>query len=174
MSESESDKKEAFDQIAAFEAAYDYDASYMRDLYERSTSAFSLFNAVRAMTAFRHDLPAEAHYAAAITVMQMEDCSGCLDLNFKLAREAGVSEEIIAALAGDPDKLPSILQDVRLHTKLCLGTGAVDEEVAARIEKEYGSAAFAELAICIVGVRMYPGIKRALLKMQSCNAGEVK
>ncbi len=163
-----------FAQIDAFESAYEYDASYMRELYERSAQAFSLFNAARTMASYYKDLPAEAHYTAAITVMQHEDCSGCLDLNYQLAREAGISEDIISALADSPDQLPPILQDVRLHTQLCLSTGALDPAVVARIEKRYGKAAFAELTICIVGVRMYPGIKRALLKLQSCSIAKPK
>ena len=174
MNSSTFDKQETFAQIHAFEAAYDYDASYMKDLYERSEKAFSLFNAVRVMASYRENLPPEAHFTAAITVMQEEDCAGCLELNYKLAREAGVSEETIAALAEAPDTLPPILRDVRQHSKLCIGTESVDEEVASRIEEHYGKAAFAELAICIVGVRMYPGIKRALLKMQSCAVKESK
>lgn len=162
-------REEVYDQIAAFEDAYEYDASYMRDLYDRSPVAMGLFDALRPMTSYRQDLPPEAHFIAAITVMQHEDCSGCLELNYKLAREAGVSEDVLDAVTHGPEKLPPVLQDVRAHTLACLGTGAVDVSVARRIEKEYGPAAFAELAICIVGVRMYPGIKRALLKMQTCS-----
>ncbi len=163
-------RAEVFRQISAFESAYDYDAGYMRDLFDRSTVASQLFNALRPMASYYQKLPAEVHFTAAITVMQQEDCSGCLELNLKLAREAEVSEDILSSLSHSPETLPPILQDVRKYTRDCLRTGPVDEAVARRIEEHYGKEAFAELATCIVGVRMYPGIKRALLLMQTCTA----
>ncbi|MCA9166575.1 MAG: carboxymuconolactone decarboxylase family protein [Planctomycetales bacterium] len=167
--QSMANKSEAFSQISAFESAYGYDASYMRELYELSPVAFALFRDASKMAGYHQELPAEAHYTATITVMQAEDCRGCLELNYKLAREAGVSAETLASLAGNVDQLPPHLQDVRTHTQLCLGTGAIDTEVAARIKANYGPRAFAELVLCIVGARMYPGIKRALGKLQSCS-----
>ena len=163
------DEHSVYQAIDQFEAAYDYDASYMKDLFQRSPEAFALFGALRPMTSYYKELPPEAHYVAAIAVMQNEDCGSCLELNLKLAREAGVDENILKAVSSAPDSLPAELKDVYNHTLSCLGTGTCDESQAARIEEHFGKAAFGELALCIVGTRMYPGLKRALLKMQSCS-----
>lgn len=165
-------RQDIFAAIEQFESAYDYDASYMRDLYERSPAAFGLFDAARRMAAYFDALPAAAHFVAAITVMQHEDCGPCLRLNEKLAVEAGVRREVLDALAAEPAALPAELQDVRSYTTGVL-SGQVDEAVAARIESQWGPAALAELAIGIVGARMYPTIKRALLKAGVCELPRV-
>ncbi|GAB5517485.1 carboxymuconolactone decarboxylase family protein [Rhodopirellula baltica] len=156
-------------EIEAFESAYGYNADYMKDLFARSPESFRRFRAARPMTMHYDQLTAEAYFTAAITVMQQEDCSGCLELNVKMAKEAGVSEQLIEQMVKSPECLPAELKDVRDHALNCLGAGAIDEEVALRIERHFGEAAFGELAIAIVGVRIYPGLKRALMKMQSCH-----
>ncbi|MEO9595596.1 hypothetical protein [Rhodopirellula bahusiensis] len=162
------DSSEVLAEIEAFESAYGYNADYMKELFERSPESFRRFAAARPMTMHYDQLTADAYFTAAITVMQVEDCRGCLELNVKMAREAGVFDELIQQIIESSDKLPTELKDVREHTLNCLRGGAVDEEVASRIQQHFGHAAFGELAIAIVGVRIYPGLKRALLKMQSC------
>tara|TARA_R110002072_G_scaffold12630_6_gene54235 strand:+ start:31425 stop:32048 length:624 start_codon:yes stop_codon:yes gene_type:complete len=163
------DESQIVAEIEAFESAYGYNADYMKDLFARSPESFRRFVAARPMTMHYEQLTAEAYFTAAITVMQEEDCSGCLELNVKMAKEAGVSELLIEQMVGSPERLPAELKDVREHTLNCLGVGSIDEEVALRIERHFGSSAFGELAIAIVGVRIYPGLKRALMKMQSCH-----
>ncbi|WDQ15097.1 hypothetical protein [Rhodopirellula sp. P2] len=162
------DEKQVLAEINAFESAYGYNADYMKDLFARSPESFRRFVAARPMTMHYDQLPPEAYFTAAIAVMQEEDCRGCLDLNVKMAKEAGVPDGLIEQMVGAPHDLPAELKDVREHTLNCLRGGAIDEQVAHRIERHFGHAAFGELAIAIVGVRIYPGLKRALLKMQSC------
>ena len=170
ITEDVADRKEAvYSMIEQFESTYQYDASYIKELYDRSPEAYSVFEALQPMAAYYRELPPEAHFVVAITVMQYEDCGECLELNFKMARDVGVDESVLTALVNSPESLPPELKDVREHTLLCLGTGSADEAVARRIDEHYGPAAFAELAICIIGTRMYPGLKRTLLKMQACS-----
>lgn len=156
------------DQIRRFEQAYEYDGSYLYDLLDRTPAGFARFHAARPMTSFREHLPAEAHYVAAITVMQHKDCGSCLQLNLKMAREEEVDPELLRTLLESPDKLPAPLQDVRRHAALVIADQEPDGECAARIREHYGEAAFGELALCIAGVQIYPTLKRALLKASAC------
>ena len=156
------------EQIRQFEEAYDYDCSYLHDLLDRTPAGFARFHAARPMTSFREHLPADAHYVAAITLMQQKDCGSCLQLNLKLAREEGVDRELLRAVLESPEKLPAPLQDVRRHAALVIAGEEPDAECAARIRSHFGEAAFGELALCIAGVQIYPTLKRALLMASTC------
>lgn len=168
-----SDDQILHDQISDFEQHYDYDAGWMHDLLNRSAAAFAQFDSARPMTVYHDQLPTEAHYTAAITVMQAEDCGPCLELNLKLALEAGVDRAILQTLLHQPDSLPQPLSDIRRHTLSVLNGDPPDQETATRLEAHYGAAAFAELALCIVGVRIYPTLKRALLHENHCTIGTI-
>jgi hypothetical protein len=100
--------------------------------------------------------------------MQHEDCGSCLQLNLKMAVEQGVARELLQTLLDAPEDLPETLQDVRQHTLSVVQGQVVDAECAERIKTALGRAAFAELALCIAGVRIYPTLKRALLKATTC------
>ena len=162
------------DEIAAFEKAYDYDCSYLYDLLERSPAAYDAFAAARPMTSFHGNLPDDAYYVAAISVMQIEDCGTCLQLNIKMALESGVSRDLLRTLLQTPDELPDPLGDIRRHALAVAGGDPVDSECAKRIEQHYGKPAFAELALCVAGVALYPRLTRALLKESECSIQAVE
>lgn len=155
-------------EIRAFEEKYNYNCGYMYQLLDASPAALKMFAAARPMTSYRDQLPADAHYVAAISVMQVEDCGPCLQLNLKLAAEAGVERALLQTLLEAPDALPEGLQDVRRHALAVARGESADPQCAERIKARYGAAAFAELALCIAGVRMYPALKRALLADTEC------
>lgn len=154
--------------IDAFGAAYHYDASYLAELYQASPSAYQVFAAAQAMSTFRETLPLDAHFVARVVAMQAEDCGPCAQLNLRMAVEARVDRGLLTILLESPEKLPGRLGDVRAHVCAVTSGEAGDPERAARLVREYGDAALAELAVCIAGCRMYPTVKRALLKDGVC------
>lgn len=154
--------------IQAFGAAYHYDASYLAELYDASPGAYRVFAAAQAMSSFRETVPVDAHFVARVVAMQAEDCGPCTQLNLRMAVEAGVDRNLLATLLESPEQLPGPLRDVRAHVRAVTSGEAGDPECAARLVREYGDAALAELAVCIAGCRMYPTVKRALLKDGVC------
>ena len=92
-----------------------------------------------------------------------------MQLNLKMAIESGVSQKILDSLTRSADDLPPELADVRSHARAVAQGFSPDADVAARIEDGYGKAAFAELALCIAGVGIYPRLKRALMKETECS-----
>jgi len=163
-------KQKILDQIQQFDQHYDYDSSYLLELLADADEAFAAFDSGRSMIGYRSKLPADAYYVAAITVMRIEDCGTCLQLNLKMALEAGMESSILRLCVEAPDKLPTHLRDIMLHAQAVSLRESPDPEGAARIKERYGNTAFAELALLIATVRIYPLLKRAMLKATSCSA----
>ena len=93
--------------INRFERAWNYDASYVRDIIDASPRAAWLFSRAASIGQFRRDLPVEAWCAAGITAVRQEDCGPCTQLAITMAEHAGVSPAVLrAVLADDPDAMP--------------------------------------------------------------------
>ncbi|MCG8405954.1 MAG: hypothetical protein MI923_12230 [Phycisphaerales bacterium] len=156
-------------QISEFSDAYDYDASYQTALLDASPGAHAAFAAGMGMIAYRDVLPLDVHYVARITMMQMEDCGACAQLNLRMAVEAGVDREVLECLIDAPDRLPSCLQDVREHVR-DVATGAQRcPDRMRRLRDRYGEAGLSELAVCLTGCRIFPTLKRAMDKTTACS-----
>ncbi|QDU61098.1 Carboxymuconolactone decarboxylase family protein [Planctomycetes bacterium Pan216] len=156
------------DEIHAFQQAYDYDAGYMVELLESSPEAFATFAKAEDAAKYRRELPVEAFHVAGITVMMIEDCGTCLQLNLRMAVQAGVHRETLALLLESPEKLSEPLRDVWEHVSSITRHEPPDPACAQRIKQRYGREAFAELALHAAMVRMYPTLKRGLMMAQSC------
>lgn len=149
--------------IDAFGARYDYDMSYQRALLDAAPDSFEAFSRAQGLPHVRKYLTADQHYTAAISMMQAEDCGDCLVLNVKMAREAGVPGKLIEALLERPADLSPVLADVRAQAFAVSGSPVGDREVGKRLREALGEPAFAELALLLAGLRLYPSVKRALL-----------
>lgn len=154
--------------LAAFEKAYDYDASYIAGLAESSLGAYAAFAAAQPLGSYRSVLPLEAHFIAAISTQLTEGCGACAQLGLRRAVEEGVSRALLRTLLESPEKLEGPLADVHAHAKSVCQGGPDDHEREARLRAAYGDAGVAELAVCIAGCRLYPTMKRALFRMNVC------
>ncbi len=154
-------------EIAGFQAAYDYDASYMVELAEASLPAYQAFAVAQQLGQYRSALPLEAHWVAGISTTMAEDCGACAQLGLKMAVQQGVDRSLLRRLVEDAE-LPGPLADVRAHARAVCAGEPDDPERAARLRAAYGDAGVAELAIAITGARMYPTIKRALSRSSVC------
>ncbi|MEM7586666.1 MAG: hypothetical protein AAF560_24975 [Acidobacteriota bacterium] len=155
-------------QLQAFSEAYQYDASYLEQVFDASPGAFGAFYAAQPMSSYRSALPLDAHYVARVAAMQGQDCGACAQLNLRMAVEAGVDRELLTTLIDDPTSLPAPLRDVHDHALAVTRGDAIDLERAERLRAAYGNEAFAELAVCITGSSIYPTLKRALATALSC------
>lgn len=164
----ESNPTEVALQLRAFGDAYQYDTSYLITLLEASPEAYGAFAAGMSMSSFRDALPPDAHYVARVSAMQADDCGPCAQLNLRMAVEAGIDRALLETLVERPDQLPDMLRDVRAHTLAACRGAEPDTACADRIRAHYGEAGFAELAVCIAGSRLFPTVKRALMKAGAC------
>ncbi|MFQ5509235.1 MAG: hypothetical protein ACE5FN_07850 [Leptospirillia bacterium] len=155
-------------EMRAFAQTYDYDMGYLESLVDTSPGAYDAFAAGMGMSLYRKALPLDAHFVARVATMQGEDCGPCAQLTLKMAVEAGVDRDLLALLIAQPERLPAPLRDVHGHALAVTRETFPDPERAARIRTHYGDEAFAELAVSITGSRLYPTLKRALLKSSHC------
>lgn len=160
--------------LREFEATYDYDTSYLQKLAEDSPGAYDAFSQAEEMSAYRNALPLDAHYVARVATMLVEDCGPCTQLNLRMAVEAGVERKTLERLLHSPEKLPERLRDVRDHARAIVGEGDVTPERVERLRSQYGDEGVAEIAVVVMGCRIYPTLKRAMLADQKCILGELK
>ena len=156
--------------LHAFGQAYLYNVDYLIELNRISPEAFGHFSACQALGQYRSALSLDAHFVARITSAQAEDCGPCAQLNLRMAVEAGVDRGMLEALISDPESLPEVLAHVRYHVRQVLGQEPADPERVEALRERLGDTAFAELATTIVGSLIYPTLKRAMLRSQSCEA----
>lgn len=161
-------------ELQQFGAAYNYDVGYLMKLLEDSPGAFEAFSGAEGMSAYRRALPIDAHYVARVATMRVEDCGPCTELNLKMAVEAGVDRELLETLLHTPEELPDDLRDVWAHARAVVGAGDLDPVRAGRLRQRYGDEGFAELAVVIVGCRVYPTLKRAMLANERCVIGDLE
>ena len=157
------------EQINGFEAHYQYDTRFMRELLESSLQGFEVFNNFLPMARYREKLSQQDYWVAKIAAMLVEDCGECLQLNVKMAQEAGVDNLLIrACLAGGAD-LNKQLNDLYHFARQVAMAESVDPELEQRIEKNYNQQELLELGIAIASAKVFPTIKRAAGYSKSCS-----
>ena len=145
-----------------FGAKYAYDTGYMEQLLSLSPAAYDAFTASMGMSEHRVHLSVEAHFVACISALLADDCGACTQLNLRMASEAGVDRGVLRQLLEDPDRLPPTLQLIHDYaTQVVRGGNAVPAQVT-RLRQILGDEAFAELAVNVVGSRIYPALRRAM------------
>lgn len=155
-------------ELREFGARYHYDTGYLEQLLELSPAAYDTFAAAMAMSEHREHLPVDAHYVACISALMADDCGACTQLLLRMAVEAGVDRALLRQLLEDPSSLPPLLRLVHDHATEVVHGGNADAARVAQLRQALGDAAFAELAVNILGSRIYPGLRRALGAERSC------
>lgn len=86
---------------------------YLRHILDVSVTAFLRFAAFMPLANSRKTLPKEAWFTAQLVALQKEDCGTCLQIGVNLARESGVSPQLLqSVLDGRLEDLPAELVDV--------------------------------------------------------------
>lgn len=162
-------KADALKQIAQFEAHYNYDSTYMRDMLEHSPEGFAKFNNFLPLARHHEKLSNNDYWVAKLAAMQAADCGECLQLNVRMAREAGVARELIQAAVRGGDALPADLCDVYRYAKNVAANVPIDEDLLDRIEARFDKGALLEFALAIATASVFPVIKRALGQAKACS-----
>jgi hypothetical protein len=156
-------------QIAAFERAWNYDSSYMRDVLDADPRAVWAFSKVMGLSQYRKDVPLDAYYAAKIAGTMAEDCGPCTQLAVDMAGRAGVAAATLQAIVlGDIGAMP---EGVALAVRFTRATLRHDWEADALREEVvrcWGKRGLISLAFAITSARIFPTLKYALGHGRAC------
>src|SRR5262249_9212361 len=77
-------------QIAAFERAWNYAASYMNEVIDGDPRAMRAFGKLQAISSYRKGVPPAAYFATGIAAVMAEDCGPCTQLAIDMAQQGAV------------------------------------------------------------------------------------
>ena len=161
-------------EIDVFESHYQYDATYLRELFRYSPEVYEKFDTFMSLAQHNEQLDPEVYWLAKITSMHVEDCGQCLQLCVFMATEHGISKELInSALSGGSD-LPDSLKDIFMYTRCVAGNTDIPEDLEERIHGKLDSPSLIELALCIACAKVFPALKRTLGYAKSCHLIEIQ
>lgn len=160
--------------LDAFEKAYGYDVTYMRELLDTDARALIRWSRITGISQYRRDVPKDVYWAVKLTSIIAEDCGPCSQLVVGMALGDGVDPRLVANVAEGNDALLS--EDVRLgiaYARAVLAREPAADELRETIEKRWGPRAVVSLAFSITAARLFPTLKYALGHGKACQRLEV-
>jgi hypothetical protein len=161
-------------EIDNFEAHYKYDSTYMRELLDHSLEGFAKFNSFLPLSSHMEKLKPEEYWVAKLAAMQVEDCGECLQLNVRMALEAGIARALLHAAIQGGQELPEQLRDVFNYARSVANHEMVDNDLMNRIETRFDKGAMLEFGLCIATAKVFPTIKRAVGYTRTCSLVEIE
>jgi hypothetical protein len=156
-------------QIASFERAWNYDASYMRELVDADPQAMMAFGKVQGLSRYRRDIPLAPYCAAGLTAVMAEDCGPCTQLGVDMAQREGVDPAVLqAVVARDYTAMPDDVALAVRFTEATLQHAPEADDLREGILRRWGERGLISLAFAILSARMYPTLKYALGHGQAC------
>jgi hypothetical protein len=150
-------------QIAGFEKAWNYDASYMRDLLRAGPEVLIKFQGLTSIVDARA-APRDVLFAAQTLGVLDGDCEPCVQVGVDIALASGVDAATVrAVLTGDE---AAMSEDVRLACRFARASLAKDvaglEPHRREILARWGDRGLTAVALSIMVGRMYPTLKYPL------------
>lgn len=144
-------------------------ADYLRAIAEQSNRAFVKFLLILPLARHRRVVGAPAYFAARIAATRAQDCGTCVQMETNMARQHGVSPEVLRAVLEDrvdslPPEVAAAFQFARAVAEQTGDEGALREQV----RRYFGEEGLVELALAVATAQVFPGIKRALGYATSC------
>ena len=156
--------------IGKMERAFNYDASYLREMLNTSPPTFKRFSALTRLVD-RRACPAPAIAAATLAATLQEDCGPCTQISLDMAAAGGVDPSVLRAILAD-DHL-AMGADASLGLRFARASLARDMEIADPLRDEivarWGDKGLLALSMAIVTGRMYPTVKYALGHGKACS-----
>ena len=154
--------------IRGFEKRYGYDATYMHEMADISTSGFNRFAIVQmAGGQWQADAPRDPYHAAGIAAVLVEDCGPCVQIATDIAVEAGMPPATIAALLAGGPADPDAQLGFDYGRALLHGSENLDD-LRETIERKWGKKALLAISMHAMTGRNFPVIKRALGHAKAC------
>ena len=161
-------KEDSLKYLADFENHYDYDCTYIREMLEVCPEGFQTFENFMPMGQYQKVVPKDILMIAKVASMKTEDCGACVQLNIRMAIEAGVSPISVKAIINDGEGLEGEEKDMYLFATAMATNSSVSDDLVAKIESRYSREGMVELGLAIASTKIYPAIKRTLGYAKSC------
>ena len=156
-------------QIAGFERAWNYDASYLREMIDIDPKALTMFWKAQGVTRYRKDIPLAPYCAAGIVAVMSEDCGPCTQIGVDMAERAGVDPAILRAIvARDFAAMPYDVALAARFTEASLRHAPEADDLREEVVRRFGRRGLVSLAFAILAARLYPTLKYALGYGRSC------
>ncbi len=153
----------------SMERKTNYDASYMHDVIDTSTSAGVKLALLPLLSQHREDAPKPLWFGAALASVLEGDCGPCVQLMVDQGLSEGVDPALLSAiLARDFEAMGA---EAALAFRFAEATIAGDmdsETYRIDIEHKYGKRAMTALAFATAFCRTYPVLKRGLGRGHAC------
>lgn len=147
----------------SMERKTNYDASYMHDVIDTSTSAGLKLGLLPLLSQHREDAPKSLWFGAGLASVLEGDCGPCVQLMVDQGVSEGVDPDLLRAiLARDFDAMG---EEAALGFRFAESVIAGDmdsENYRIEIEHRYGKRATIALAYATAFCRTYPVLKRGL------------
>ena len=143
-------------------ARFQYDATYVHEVLDTSTSALLKFLMAQPMNLHRRGITREAWYAAKISTIRHEDCGPCAQLVVDMALQDGVPELLVKAIvARDFSRLTP---DTELGLRFAEAVAAHEptDQWREEVVRRFGHDGLVSLAFAMAQTRTYPTMKRVL------------
>ncbi len=165
--------------VAAFERAWNYDASYIREMVDIDPRALMIFGKVQGLSKYRKDIPPAPYCAAGLIAAMSEDCGPCTQLGIDMAERAGVDPAILRAIvARDYQAMPYDVALAARFTEATLRHAPEADDLRDEVVRQWGKRGLLSLSFAMLAARMYPTLKYALGHGKACTrlkiAGETK
>jgi hypothetical protein len=155
--------------LAAFERAWNYDASYMHEVLEADPSALMAFSKVASLGRYHKDAPLAAYHAVRVVGTLAEDCGPCTQLTINMAERAGVDPAILrAVVARDFAAMPYDVALAARFTEASLRHAPEADDLREEVVRRFGKRGLVSLAFAMVAARIFPTLKYAPGYGRSC------
>jgi len=155
--------------LAAFEARFGYDTSYMKHVLDTDLGAFLRFARTSGISSYRKDAPLDLYYAAKITAVVAADCGPCAQLVVGMALADGLPGATVAKIVQGDDAV--MTEPVRLGVRFARAVLARDpaaDELREQIANRWGPRAVLSLGFALVSSQIFPTLKYALGYGKAC------
>lgn len=163
--------------LDAFARQFNYDMAYTHQILDAGLKPFKAFSGLFTLAAYRHpQMPLAPWFAVKWVATHSEDCGPCQQLTINMARQEGVSTQVIKAITqGDLAGMGSDTalayqwaQAVISPSEPDAGADANTDELRKRIKARWGEQGLISLTLAMAGARSFPMVKRALGHNQDC------
>jgi len=155
--------------IAAFERAWNYDSTYMREVLDADPRALMVFAKVMGLTQYHKDVPLGAYYAVKIVGTMAEDCGPCTQLVIDMAERAGVDAAALRALVGrDRSTLPEDMGLAAGFAEASLRHAPEADALRDEVVRRWGKRGLISLGFALTAARIFPTLKYALGHGRAC------
>lgn len=160
--------------LKVFATYYDYDASYMEQMLAVSPAAFEKFAAIAALSQHCEAAPVSASFAARLVGVLTEDCGPCVQLVVRMARDAGMAADQVAAVLTADENAMSKETGLGYHFATAIVARSDERDLArTAVVEAWGEKAVIDLTFSLQIVRVYPMVKAGLGYDKTCQRVEV-